>query len=42
MRHISFYGQDLFLENLVLEKLDIWDKKYKEAIKNVRDNVARE
>lgn len=42
MRHISFYGQDLFLENLVLEKLDIWDKKHKEAIKHVRDNVARE
>lgn len=42
MRHISFYGQDLFLENLVLEKLNIWDKTHKEVIKGFRDSFARE
>lgn len=42
MRHISFYGQDLFLENLTLEKLDIGDKKHKEFVKDLRDVSARE
>lgn len=42
MRHISFYGQDLFLENLTLEKLDIWDKKHSEVVKGLRDASAKE
>ena len=42
MRHISFYGQDLFLENLTLERLDIWNKVHREVVNGLRDATAKE
>lgn len=42
MRHISFYGKNLELEGVTLEKLDIWNKTHREVVNRLRDSLARE